>query len=398
MHENRLNTLFNNYMEGQINANELLELQELVNNQNYDQKLNELIAASFKHTDFTAVNELAKERVRNSLMTSISPAQHKPAVMWKRFAAAVSIAACFVLGIYLFADNETSNDYGYDVAPGKSGATLSLGNGKSFALAGEKHAIVVNGAAVRYADGSALETANQNQFVIYTASTDKGNTYQLTLPDGSKVWLNAGSSLQFPSQFTGKTRSVTLSGEGYFEVAKITTPGAAKRIPFIVKTAQQEVLVLGTHFNIKAYTDEPTTKTTLLEGSVKVTSSPLSSSPDFSSRAKAIDLTLKPNQQAVLNNNILSVQPADAQEAVAWKNGEFDFNSENIKSIMTTLARWYDIEVVYNGIPPETTFTGKISRNRNIGQVLHMLEKTKSVHFKIIPGDPGKGRRVVVMQ
>ncbi len=188
------------------------------------------------------------------------------------------------------------------------------------------------------------------------------------------VWLNAASSLKFPVKFAGKERVVELTGEAYFEVA----PEAGK--PFIVETVNEKVLVLGTHFNINAYSDEPVAVTTLLEGSIKVQST---------QTGKAS--ILKPGQQSLLDASQFTIQAANLEEAVAWKNGYFRFNDERIADIMKKLERWYNIEVIYEGKPSEELFNGKISRFKDISQVLRMLEKTEGIHFKI------QGRRVTVM-
>ncbi|MNX85526.1 fec operon regulator FecR [compost metagenome] len=208
-----------------------------------------------------------------------------------------------------------------------------------------------------------------------TIETPKGGQYQLILPDGSKVWLNAASSLTFPTSFVSlKTRKVELIGEAYFEIAKNKTS------PFIVKSAKQEVKVLGTHFNINSYADEQSTTTTLLEGSVNIVS-----------LNKAENIILKPGQQSTLNNNKINVTEINTEEAIAWKNGLFIFNDENIKSIMKKIARWYNVEITFKGNLDHVSFVGNYARNKDLESLLENIELTEKVHFKI------EGRRIEVI-
>jgi ferric-dicitrate binding protein FerR (iron transport regulator) len=183
------------------------------------------------------------------------------------------------------------------------------------------------------------------------------------LPDGSKIWLNAASSLKFPTAFTGSQRDVELTGEAYFEVAKNPSK------PFMVNVNALKVKVLGTHFNINAYSDEDDIKTTLLEGSVRLAS------------GNSHNL-LKPGEQGIVKGNNIRVIEVDAERTAAWKNGFFDFNRASIRDIMKQLSRWYNIEVVYNGKVSDDEFMGRIERNVKLSQVLHVLELSH-VHFKV---------------
>lgn len=203
--------------------------------------------------------------------------------------------------------------------------------------------------------------------VYNTISTANGNQYQLVLADGSKVWLNAASSVRFPAAFTTKERRVEITGEAYFEVAPLSINGEQK-VPFIVKVKTSsgngyEVQVLGTHFNINAYDDEPTVRTTLAEGKVKV---------DKGNHS----VVLKPSQQAVLNkvSERFDVQPADVEEAIAWKMGMFEFHDANLHSIMRQLARWYDVDVTFSGSVSNKLFNGSIRRQATLSQVLQILK------------------------
>ena len=268
-----------------------------------------------------------------------------------------------------------------DVAPGGNKAVLTLANGSTIILDNAQNGTLSsqgNIKIIKLDDGQLAYDRSGvpgNAEVLYnTISTPKGGQYQLTLSDGSKVWLNAESSLRFPAAFSGKERKVELTGEGYFEVAH----NAAK--PFIVTKNDVEIEVLGTHFNVNAYEDENMIRTTLLEGSVKV------------NRGNASAL-ITPGEQARINNStgeITVKEEVDLDEAVAWKNGKFIFNDADIKSIMRQLEKWYDVSVIYDKEVPDEEFVGSVSRDVNISQILEMLEKTGSVNFEI------KGRTIIV--
>lgn len=280
-----------------------------------------------------------------------------------------------------------------NIAPGRNTATLTLSNGKKIKLSdvpvgqlSDESGIAISktkDGKLVYSIMAGNNKANtQNQF--NTLSTAIGETYQVHLPDGTKVWLNAASSLKYPADFgSGSERKVQLSGEAYFEVAKLerkTKGSVSTRIPFVVTTDKQEVEVLGTHFNISSYGEEPAIKTTLLEGAVRVS---LLNSP-------AENVTLMPNQQAVLASGRLSTYTVDAAESVAWKNGKFTFDREEISSIMRKVARWYNIEVVYEDNMDGVKLTGSISRFEDLGKLLEILENTQQVNFKI------DGKRIIV--
>ncbi len=213
-------------------------------------------------------------------------------------------------------------------------------------------------------------------------TTQRGRQFQLTLPDGSKVWLNAGSSITYPTDFTTTARKVTITGEAYFEINTIRNK-AGNNIPFFVDIQavagngpRGQVEVLGTHFNINAYNDEGAIRTTLLEGKVKITPSIDAQLVVRSSKM------LAPGQQALLllatNSNqppSISVRTIDADAAIAWKNGLFNFHKASLPSLMRQIARWYDVEVVYRGPLPNRLFGGEIERNLHLSQVIKILGK-----------------------
>lgn len=308
--------------------------------------------------------------------------------LWLRFSAAA--AAIFIIvgiGLVLQKTNQENNNvknvFHNDIPAGINSATLTLDNGRKIILSNADSVKLASESGIlitKSADGEVIYSIkNQTENAAnktHTLSTVNGQTYRLQLPDQSKVWLNAASSIKFPASFAGlKNRKVELTGEAYFEISK------DKEHPFIVKTTQQEVQVLGTHFNINGYEDKQNTSTTLLEGSVKITNE------------HKIQQLLKPGETALVNNNAnILVSPADIKSAMAWKNGDFRFNEERIDEIMLKISRWYDIEVTYHGPISKEKFSGKISRNKNISEVLNMLSYSNAVKFIV------EGRRVTVMQ
>lgn len=298
-------------------------------------------------------------------------------------AAALLFTAAAALFYFKQSEKPSGQAFANDIKPGGNKAYLTLSNGEKIVLTDAKNGEVARQAGItitKTADGQLLyvvsdaSPADAKLSNAYnTIETPKGGQYQLSLPDGSKVWLNAASSLTYPVSFANlKTRKVSLKGEAYFEVAK------DKFHPFTVTTDQQELEVLGTHFNLNAY--ETSTKTTLLEGMVKV-------SGTKDSRI------LNPGQQSsLMPSGKLSITPADTELVMAWKNNLFMFESEKIENIMKMLERWYDVEVVYESELTNDRFGGAVSKFDNISKVLKILESTKSVHFKI------EGRRITVMK
>ncbi|HMG10836.1 MAG TPA: FecR domain-containing protein [Mucilaginibacter sp.] len=272
-----------------------------------------------------------------------------------------------------------------DTLIGNNKAILTLGNGKKIVLNDAKvGSLAVQGhvAITKAADGRIIYNATSQastaratgEIANNSITTPKGGQYHVVLPDGSSVWLDAASSITYPPEFTGNKRQVELMGEAYFEVSKDPTK------PFCVNVDnKQQIEVLGTHFNVQAYPDDRDVTTTLLEGSVKL----------LYRNKHAI---LKPGQMAVNDpDKSLLIKPADIYEVMAWKNNMFVFNNENIKSIMKRLARWYDVDVVFEGDMEKVNFFGNYSRSKSLANLLKNIELTEKVHFKI------KGRRVTII-
>lgn len=272
-----------------------------------------------------------------------------------------------------------------DVAPGGNKAILKLENGEIINLSHSKTGVTLQGNEITYTDGTKLATKNQevNNSTKQSIYTPVGGQYQVILSDGTKVWLNAASSISYPSSFTNaKERIIKLNGEAYFEVAKQVSLNG-KRVPFFVKTATQTVEVLGTHFNISSYTDNPSTVTTLVEGSVRVTDQ----------QQKLV--LLIPNQQSVVTQNNIIVQKADLETALAWKNGRIEFKDADLKTILKEVSRWYNIEVSYSGALTKRTFNGSVSRQSNLSVLLKILAYN-NINFSITQDQHTKINKLIV--
>lgn len=306
----------------------------------------------------------------------------------RKFAVAASVIGLFLLSTFLLYIRNTSKGtvnaevneqrFKNDVLPGGDKATLTLADGSTVVLDDAQNGTLAqqgNSKVIKVGGKLMYDPINKNSDVIVynTISTPNGGQYQLELPDGSLVWLNATSSIHFPTSFVGKERRVEITGEAYFEVAK------NRDMPFLVTVNGAEVQVLGTHFNVNAYSDEDNVKTTLLEGSVK-----------FVSGASTNMLT--PGQQSQLAGNGLTkvVSNVDVDEVVAWKNGMFDFENAGIETVMRQLSRWYDVEIEYKG-KADDLFIAEMRRNIKLSDALKALELTGKVKFEI------QGKKIIVM-
>lgn len=327
-------------------------------------------------------------------------------VLWKRIAVAAAVLITVSMGLFFYINKNalpgikggiTSKQ---DIKPGAHNAVLTLADGRKIILNDASSGKLADQGGVsvtKTADGQLVyEVSAKGKAAIATGyntiETPNGGQYQVNLPDGTKVWLNAASTLKFPSDFAHQNkRVVELSGEGYFEVAQVklavTGRKAPRKMPFIVKTNEQAVEVLGTHFNISCYTNDAETRTSLLEGAVKVSAL----TKAIGSKLSNAEIMLKPGQQALLNANELSVKNADVASDVAWKNGYFVFKNEEMRSIMRKIARWYNVDVVFSNDFASRRFEGSISRFKNISEVLRKFELTGDIHFKI------EERRITVM-
>jgi hypothetical protein len=339
-------------------------------------------------------SELAlEERIRERILETIRKNKGQKEVKalqnrWLMPAIAASFILLFSVGIlWKFGTFSTSpsivsskivtHKKVQDIAPGGNKAILTLMDGSSLILDSTANGTISHQGSVsiqKLENGQLAYNLNENGLkesgLYNTISTPRGGQYHITLSDGSKIWLNAASSIRFPVAFTGKTRKVEITGEAYFEVAK------NKEMPFHVIVGSSEIEVLGTHFNINSYNDESAIKTTLLEGSVKVSNN--------LEGTKSTSVYLVPGQQAGISKDgkISVSNNADFEETLAWKNGRFHFKSADLNSILRQISRWYNVDIEYNG-KVDLHFSGQLTRNENVSKVLEKLELTGEVNFKI---------------
>jgi len=319
--------------------------------------------------------------------TTRKSAASKP---WPAYAAAIVLL--IALGVTLTRYRNTPGEQKMavksqkDLLPGSNKAILTLADGsrvilddaKRGKIASQQNVVITKDQsgelvyqAAKTSQTEDLPPVEKN--VMNTLATPRGGQYQIVLPDGTRVWLNSASSLKYPTTFAGNDRRVELNGEAYFEVSKDPSK------PFYVKTATQTVTVLGTHFNINSYADEIAAKTTLLEGSVRITGN-----------INGATAKLKPGEQAVNTINAIDVKEnADIDEAVAWKNGKFLFRNTDLHTIMRQLSRWYDVDVEYQGNVAQKHYRGRISRNVPVSEIFQIL-KTSGINFTI------DGRKIIV--
>lgn len=380
----RIDLLARKMQEGSISSIEKKEFEQWY--ANFDDSYLE-INSKENETDL-------KGRIYKNIIEkgNIKP-NHRKVLAWRITSAAAAVVLMF-LGLYYFNTvykpkiASTKKNHSTEIAPGQNKATLTLADGSIITLDSATTGEVLNQSGINItltSDGqlvySSAQTSNDlasDKFLFNTVSTPRGGQYQVVLPDGTHVWLNASSTLKYPTSFKGSERNVELNGEAYFEVV------SNKKMPFKVSSKNQLIEVIGTHFNVNAYSDEDATKTTLLEGSVKV-----AMRTDFNGKVLSDYATLKPGQQATISEKV-KISNVDTEEAVAWKNGELMFSRQDIRSVMRQISRWYDVEIVYENHLTPMTFSGSISKYSNVSDVLKMLELTGNIHFKIA------GRRIIV--
>jgi hypothetical protein len=277
-----------------------------------------------------------------------------------------------------------------DIAPGRNGAILTLSDGTALNLdTAHTGLLTVQGKTMLTADSGIIRYKKVNATgaapLYNMVSTPRGRQYKVVLSDGSKIWLNAASSIRYPAVFEGEQRKVQITGEAYFEIEPFYSGTTQQRIPFIVQFTTPsgysgEINVLGTHFNVNAYADETITKATLIEGSIMLS---------LDNRESSV---IKPGQQAnIAKNGRIKVDPdVDTDAVMAWKNGFFSFSNTDMATLMRQVSRWYDVEVEYAGAVPDRKFGGEISRSANVSQVLKIMEESK-VFFRI------DGKKIIVL-
>lgn len=354
---------------------------------------------SFDDTEFIVEEEDNRIELEKSIREKIKDKLRFPKRRNSiRIYSIVAVAATLVLisGILIYLSFNQSLSPGKKpitqhasvIQPGGNKATLTLANGQKISLTDTSNGEIAeqSGMAItKTADGQLVYTIKKSPAAASATPTTQFNTietpvggqYQINLPDGTKVWLNAASSLKYPTQFAAHQRKVELTGEGYFEVSK------DKKRPFTVITDKQQIQVLGTHFNVNAYKEEQATKTTLLEGSVKVSNTGLQKQGDSK--------LLSPGEQSTLTQASFQVEKVDIENVVAWKNGYFTFADEDLEVSMRKLSRWYNVDISYQGKFDNISFGGAISRSKSLAEVIQILELTRKVKFKI------EGRRIILM-
>ena len=388
--DNHLQQLFEQYLDGHMTSKDFqrfLTLLKETDKSLLSEELTSLWEAS-QSNQFSLSDEAWNDKMKQLIdVTKETVSSNKSLrrsfivsmlYSWGKAAAAILLLAT-VGGVFWFVQHNkktlqintlsvVGNQFKNDVLPGGNKAILTLGDGSKIILDNAQ-----NGALATQGNTAVMKKSNQlvynasnavsgsllEKILINTIATPRGGQYQIILPDGSKVWLNAASSIKFPTIFRGEERRVEITGEAYFEVAHNA------KMPFIVSNGDAEVRVLGTHFNINSYEDENVLKVTLLEGSVKVLRSTTNESK-----------LISPGQQAQLTHNgSIKIAEVNANEVIAWKNGYFHFDRADIKSVMRQLSYWYDVEVVYEGSIPTQQFGGDMQRNLTLSQVLNIPGK-----------------------
>lgn len=382
----RLAELLNKYLSKDITEQQRLEFLTYVQDPAYTEFIEKLLSNSYEHPEaLSSLSAHAKERIFQAVVGEHKTKTPKIVRLWPRIAAAVAVvvgifgAGLFYYNLHINQQHSGKLVYKNDVAPGVSGATLTLSNGKKIKLSDAQNGEVAKEAGVLITKSESGEVSYElngdsgESGKLNTLSTANGETYKLKLPDGSYVWLNSASTLTYSSRLVenGK-RTVKLQGEGYFEIAKDSSH------PFIVATDKQEVEVLGTHFNINSYPDEAVVATTLIEGLVSITSGKLRQ-------------VINPGEQAINNGNSIKVNEANVGNVIDWKDGDFNLDELDFRAAMRKIARWYNVDVVYEASVPQNIKSGGwISRNKTLSAVLTHIESSGQVRFKV------EGRKVYV--
>ena len=382
--EERIHYLLQQFTAKTLSQSEREELLVLAENSTslLSDEIVKMIIAEEEHA--VDVVEEKWNPVLNKILAVDKPSRSPKRILMKslKWAAAAVVFIVFSFAAYLSLQKKKEHVFATDVAPGKNKAILTLADGKKISLSDAMNGDIAKEAGfsiTKTADGQLVYNVagseNVNDSRLNTISTPNGGEWQIQLPDGSMVWLNAASSIQYSLNIgTAKQRVVKLDGEAYFEVAKNATH------PFIVETDKQSVEVLGTHFNINSYKDERVTKTTLLEGSVRV-------SHNITNESEV----LKPGEQSLVSVSGMDIKEVDVDESIAWKNGYFMFNNERQESILRKVARWYNVEIEYaDADAKEVMYYGTVSRFEKISKVLRKFEQTGEVRFDI------KGNKVIV--
>ena len=389
LQENEFNDLMARYISGEITSREKLKLREMLDRPEGLEALDPILRDNFAKAENNFASEKQTQQFLDTLNSKItvsesaSSAKEVKLFNWKNWVAAASlliavgVGATYVVNRELPTEPQTVTVVSQikEISPAVSRAILTLSDGSEIVLdsLGNTQIAQQSNTTISNQSGQLVYKSNKGSSTVYnTLSTPKAQKYSLQLADGTKVWLNASSSIKFPTAFSGSTRQVSITGEAYFEVSP------DKRRPFTVDVKGMQIEVLGTHFNVNSYSDEEVIRTTLLEGSVVINQNRKSKK-------------LYPGQQATVNSigDINLEKNVNLSQVMSWKNGLFYFENSSLQEVMRELSRWYDVEVVYvNGIP-DRNFEGEIQRNLKLSEVLRILELNK-VKFKV------EGRTVLI--
>jgi transmembrane sensor len=404
---NRITSLIEKFLEEQLPPEEEKELNEWLGESEQNRVFFQQITDKsilreklkiYKNVNSESIWQKTMQKIDGGKLINLYPDKKVYRIPYTKIAAAAAVILLISAGTWYYfgqpaqkqtaktenTENNTISPVNNKIVPGSTKAILTLADGSTIDLNGVQNGELTKQGQtqVTKTDGRLIynrepnSNGPQNSPNVYnTVSTPKGGEYQITLPDGSKVWLNAASSLRFPIAFAGNERIVELTGEAYFEVnhqnQTVTGTSTQKntRTPFIVKMTTpsgnlSEVEVLGTHFNVMAYAEENAVKTTLVEGKVKVTSG-----NSFK--------TIKPGEQAKLKDGDITVKNVDANEVVSWTKGFIPLGGPDLDYTMRQIGRWYDLKIIYNGKKPETPFGGKLSRTAEIKSVIKLLNVNK---------------------
>jgi transmembrane sensor len=380
MSAERITTLFTRYMDGNATEAERLELSALAlmaENTVQIKRLEQEYWENMKETEDDMTEEVV-EKLMHSI--TLSKSAIVKLLLWRRIAIAASIIILLGVGTYFVFFNKKmkqdeiveTNEPTRDVeAPKRTKAIITLADGRQISIDSLNMLTQGNVQVSKTKDGKIIYNGSENKVIYNTLTNPRGSkVVDMTLTDGSHVWLNASSSITYPISFVGSARKVSVTGEAYFEIAHNPS------MPFTVSKGNTDVQVLGTEFNVNAYDDEADIKVTLLKGSVKV-------------KVGNATSALTPGQQARISNDIKIVNGADLEQVMAWKNGNFKFTRTDLKVIMRDIGRWYDVEVSYEGNIPVQLYNVGVPRTANISEVLKGLEYT-GAHFSV------EGRKIIV--
>ncbi|WEK17633.1 MAG: DUF4974 domain-containing protein [Candidatus Pedobacter colombiensis] len=396
--QKEITVLFKRYLVNQCSEEEEQLFWELLCSKEHELFLKDLIEIELKQEvdpEFKRLPQIKAElnKVQKNIIQQISETEIQVTAGKNRLWLKIAAVLILCISVLFFKTHFERSLQSEDIKPGSNKAVLTLADGSKILLDDAVKGKLTNQAGVgitKTDDGQVVYTVNETikqlddtnadytMTLTNTIATPRGGQYRVNLPDGTKVWLNAATTLKFPLSFENlKERKVELQGEAYFEVEK--NPGK----PFIVQSNHQIIQVFGTHFNVDSYTDEAETKTTLLEGSVKITAL---------NGANGDQIILKPGQQSQISikSNHINVIRVDPMTEISWKQGLFFFENEPIENIMKKIARWYNVEVIYQDNVAGKTVWGSVTRYADVSKVLSILELTGEIHFKV------EGRRIIV--